>query len=206
MSYEKNSLTRMPIWVKLPKLNVRYWGEKTLRIIVGYLGIVIKIDTATLNIDRMWYARVLVEIDINKGFPEELFYTNEYEELVAQQVEYEWIPLWCAECRTRLLKTTHQKNLNVDEHGFTPVKKKWVKKNRSQPKPKNDTMQTHISDTLISEQEGETCTYPPDNKDIGQEIREKTLSIAGQNRTLQGHIDISNGFELLQNLEENELI
>ena len=64
MSYEKNRLTKMPIQIKLLKINVRYWGEKTLRIIVGYLCNVIKFDIATLNIDRMWYARVLVEMDI----------------------------------------------------------------------------------------------------------------------------------------------
>lgn len=79
----------MLIWVKLPQLNVRYCGEKTLCIIVGYLGNVTKIFTATMNIDRMWYSRVLVEIDINKGFPEELYYTNEFKELVTQKVKYE---------------------------------------------------------------------------------------------------------------------
>lgn len=150
---------------------------------VGYLGNVIKINTATLNIDRMWFARVLVEMDINKEFPKELFYTNEYEELVAQQVECEWVPLWCSkcnqfghtnvECRTGLPKTTHQKNLNVDEDGFRHVKQKWVKKNKS--KPTNDNIQQHKSDTPINEQEKETCRGPPDSRDNGQDIRNKRV-------------------------------
>ena len=63
---------------------------------MGYLGNIIKIDTTTLNKDRMWYARVLVVMDINKGFQEELFYTNEHDELVSQEVQYDWIPLWCS--------------------------------------------------------------------------------------------------------------
>ena len=72
----------MPIWIKLPKFNVSYWGEDTLRKIVGYLGQLIKVDTTTLNKDRMWYARVLVDMDINEGFPEKLYYTNKQDELV----------------------------------------------------------------------------------------------------------------------------
>ena len=37
------------------------------------------------------YARVLVEMNVNEGFPDELFYSNENEELVAQPVQYEWV-------------------------------------------------------------------------------------------------------------------
>ena len=93
MSYRKSSITTMPIWVKLPKHNVRYWGESTLRKIVGYLGRAHKIDTATLKIERMRYARVLVDMDINEVFPEKLYYTNEHDELVTQPVQYKWLPL-----------------------------------------------------------------------------------------------------------------
>ena len=35
MSYKKRSIMTMPIWVKLPQLKVRYWGESTLKKIVG---------------------------------------------------------------------------------------------------------------------------------------------------------------------------
>ena len=68
MCHEKSSITTMPIWVKLPKFNVRYWGESTLRNIVGYLS-QLKIENVTLKIERMWYAQVIVDMDINEGFP-----------------------------------------------------------------------------------------------------------------------------------------
>lgn len=74
----------MPIWIKFPKLSVSYWGEATLWKIVSYLGQLIKVGTATLNKHRLWYTRVLVHIDISKRFSEELYYTNEGEELVTQ--------------------------------------------------------------------------------------------------------------------------
>ena len=46
----------------------------------------------------MWYARVLVDMDINEGIPEELYFTNEHDELMTQSVQYEWTPLWCSKC------------------------------------------------------------------------------------------------------------
>lgn len=36
ISYEKASLTRIPVWVKLPKLDIRYWTEDMLCVIVPY--------------------------------------------------------------------------------------------------------------------------------------------------------------------------
>lgn len=46
----------------------------------------------------MMYTRVLVELNVSKGFPEELFFSNKNEELIAQLVHYEWIPIWCTKC------------------------------------------------------------------------------------------------------------
>lgn len=82
MSYEKASLTSVPVWVKLPALNIRYWSENVLRQIAGYLGVVLKIDNATITKTRLMYARVLIDMTISDGFPEELFFSNEHDELV----------------------------------------------------------------------------------------------------------------------------
>lgn len=60
-----------------------YWNEMTLKNIVGYLGTVLKIDNATISKTRLMFARVLVEMKINEGFPEELFYSDENDELVS---------------------------------------------------------------------------------------------------------------------------
>lgn len=60
MSYEKSSITKILIWVKLRRLNVRYWTEDTLRTIVDYLGTLIKVDNPTVTKSKMIFARVLV--------------------------------------------------------------------------------------------------------------------------------------------------
>ena len=62
------------------------------------LGNVLRIDNATITKTRLMYVRVLVEMNVNEGFPEELFFLNEHDELVSQPVQYEWIPVWCSKC------------------------------------------------------------------------------------------------------------
>lgn len=89
MSLDKNSLSSMPVSIQLPKLKVEYRSECSLRKIAGIVGSVIKLDSATRQKAKMKLARVLVEIKINDGFPEEKHFTNVNDELVTQQVVYE---------------------------------------------------------------------------------------------------------------------
>ena len=76
MSYEKEDLSTVPIWVTFPSLSMHYWGESCLNLIAGMLGRVIRIDNATLNMDRMAFARVLVDINIKNGFHDSIALTN----------------------------------------------------------------------------------------------------------------------------------
>lgn len=46
MSTDKESLSTMPVWIRLPKLKVEYMGEGSLRKIAGIVGKVIKLDNA----------------------------------------------------------------------------------------------------------------------------------------------------------------
>lgn len=79
ISYEKSSLSRIPIWVKLPKFDVRYWTEAMLCTIVGYLGTLIKVDNATITKSRMMFARVMIDMNVEDGFLEELYFSNEHD-------------------------------------------------------------------------------------------------------------------------------
>lgn len=98
ISFEKSSLTTIPVWAKLPKLNLRYWTDSMLKRIAGYLGLVFKVDEATLSKTRMSFARVLVEMIVEEGFPDKLYFSNEYDEIITQPVQYDWIPIWCSKC------------------------------------------------------------------------------------------------------------
>ena len=81
MSLEKEPLSTIPIWVQLPALPMEYWGKRCIRKIAGLLENVLKLDNATRNKDRLMYTRALVELNISKGLPDKVFFTNKYDKL-----------------------------------------------------------------------------------------------------------------------------
>lgn len=78
--------------VKFSILDFMYWNENLLKQIVGYLGIVLKIDNATLTMSRLMYASDMTLAD---GFPEELYFSNEHDQLITQRVQLDWTSSWC---------------------------------------------------------------------------------------------------------------
>lgn len=44
------------------------------------------------------YAHVLVDINIAKGFCDEIYFENELGDLTSQRVKYDWKPVWCDKC------------------------------------------------------------------------------------------------------------
>ncbi|CAO2836386.1 unnamed protein product [Amaranthus hypochondriacus] len=62
------------------------------------LGKLIRVENATLNKDHMQFTRVLVEMAIDSAFYETISFTNEDNELIAVQVEYDWKPVRCSVC------------------------------------------------------------------------------------------------------------
>ena len=69
-----------------------------MNLIAGMLGKVIRIDNATHNKDRMQFARVLVELNVQGGFHDMLSFTNEDDELVTVSIQYNWNPQLCCKC------------------------------------------------------------------------------------------------------------
>ncbi|CAO2817774.1 unnamed protein product [Amaranthus hypochondriacus] len=89
MSYDESALSSAPVWIRFPKLDVAYWGAPCLRKFVGMLGEVLRIDSATINYDKLMFARVLVDMKLNGVFPEEIYFTNEEGTLISQKVLYD---------------------------------------------------------------------------------------------------------------------
>lgn len=128
----------IPVWVKFPGLGVHYWGEQCLRLIAGMLGPVIRLDNATLDKDRMQY--VLMELKTTGPFYDTIAFTNEDDELMRVNVEYDWKPTQCKKCKQLghlesscrtgttqmwVLKTNAKKvNQQVDAKGFQIVQSK----------------------------------------------------------------------------------
>ncbi|KAK4733229.1 hypothetical protein R3W88_007490 [Solanum pinnatisectum] len=74
-------------------------GNNALTKIVGLVGNPLKADTTTTNKVRLTYARVLMEMPLNKDYPTGIMFENEIRKIIEQKVEYEWKPVWCTKCK-----------------------------------------------------------------------------------------------------------
>ncbi|XP_048494347.1 uncharacterized protein LOC104906959 [Beta vulgaris subsp. vulgaris] len=120
MEINKADVDVVPIWVKLPGLHFKYWGEKSLFKIVRQIGKAVKMDATTKSKDRLNYARVMIEVGIQGQLPENIQFYNEHGVLVTQTVEYEWRPVQCGKCKGYGHETDKCKKLEGN--------KRWVKK------------------------------------------------------------------------------
>lgn len=98
-NFSKDPIKTLPIWIQLPGLDVKYWGEKSLGKIVGQLGVMIKVDLATKTRDKLMFARVLIEVKVDQEFPSVIHFLNEKGVKIDKKVNYDWIPITCTVCR-----------------------------------------------------------------------------------------------------------
>lgn len=52
----------------------------------------------TANIERVSFARVLIETDITQQLPQELYIEKPDGTLITQAIKYEWTPQFCHTC------------------------------------------------------------------------------------------------------------
>ncbi|KAK2977066.1 hypothetical protein RJ640_017590 [Escallonia rubra] len=91
MSMEKEGLKTVPIWIKLPQLPLQFWSKSML----STLGKPLFTDRMTASHERLNYARVCVEMDVDSDFPQEI--PNDW--VHKHKVEYGWKPAMCKYCK-----------------------------------------------------------------------------------------------------------
>ena len=79
-------------------LDIKYWGLESLSKIGSILGVPIKTDRFTKDRLFLHYARLLVEMPIAGPFPKFIEFFNADDELIRQEVKYEWKPIKCTHC------------------------------------------------------------------------------------------------------------
>ncbi|KAL2938196.1 Protein SEY1 [Bienertia sinuspersici] len=72
MELHKESVKTIPIWIRFPNLELKYWGSKCLHKLGDSIGTTLKIDQVTLNKERLAYARLLVEVGLNRDLPDKV--------------------------------------------------------------------------------------------------------------------------------------
>ncbi|KAK4371170.1 hypothetical protein RND71_010645 [Anisodus tanguticus] len=84
----KETVDKVPVWIRLVGLEVKYWGKSALTKIASLVGQPLRVDKATSQ-ERLTYARLLVEIPLNQEYLSAVRFENEYGTIMQQLVEYE---------------------------------------------------------------------------------------------------------------------
>lgn len=87
------------VQVWLTRLDLKYWGKNTLTKIAEMVGNPLKTNKATSQKKNMTYAKVLVDIPLNKASPSTVKFKNEYGRIVKHEVVYERKPVLCTKCK-----------------------------------------------------------------------------------------------------------
>ena len=89
--------SQIPIWVEFPRLPNGYWSLTTQIKVSSATGIPSITDGFTAILEKMSYARVLIEMDIWKFLPDTIIVETPSRPW-NQSIEYEWRPKFCNNC------------------------------------------------------------------------------------------------------------
>ncbi|KAH0636679.1 hypothetical protein KY289_036594 [Solanum tuberosum] len=99
MEFTRDELHSVPIWVKLPGLDFKYWSPISLSKIGSLIEKPLMVDSHTEKKQGLNFARLLIEVDIDTDLPERVMFKNERGNLVEQKVQYGWRPIICKFCK-----------------------------------------------------------------------------------------------------------
>ncbi|KAK4708976.1 hypothetical protein R3W88_029901 [Solanum pinnatisectum] len=97
----KETVDKVPIWIRMVGLDIKYWGKTTLTKIAGMVG-------------RLTFARILVEIPLHQEYLTKVRFENEVGKIIEQKIEYEWKPIMCTRCKNFGHDTTENRRQQRD--------------------------------------------------------------------------------------------
>ncbi|KAL2247925.1 UNVERIFIED_CONTAM: hypothetical protein Sindi_2644800 [Sesamum indicum] len=107
--FKEDDISLTPVWATLPSLPLECWHPNALGKIGSKLGNPIAMDSLTLKMERVSYARILVEVDASKKLIDQVEFVMPNGITRKQPVAYEFTPKFCTECnRFGHLKETCQ--------------------------------------------------------------------------------------------------
>ncbi|KAK4724060.1 hypothetical protein R3W88_026839 [Solanum pinnatisectum] len=122
----KEALQTVPILVKYPNLPLNCWSMDSLRRISSGLRVPLYADECTTKVDRISFARVLVEMDVARELPKKLKVEDPNGRVFEQEVKYEWIPEYCPKCMQVGPKCTTKEGTRYK--AAPKMVNKWVQK------------------------------------------------------------------------------
>ncbi|XP_060182858.1 uncharacterized protein LOC132612786 [Lycium barbarum] len=99
MDFSREELYTVPIWIKLPGLDFKYWSPKGLSKIGSLIGKPLMVDKNTERKIDLNFDRLMVEVGMDSILPDTVTFINERGCLIEQKVSYEWKPTLCKLCK-----------------------------------------------------------------------------------------------------------
>ncbi|KAF9602151.1 hypothetical protein IFM89_025318 [Coptis chinensis] len=96
---EAQSASNALIWEKFPKLSQQYWDYERLMAMGKALGAPVGVDRHTIDRDFGFFVSVLVEIDLSKPIPPQIWVEEEDGISFIQEVEVVKMPKYCPHCK-----------------------------------------------------------------------------------------------------------
>ncbi|XP_074314866.1 uncharacterized protein LOC141651037 [Silene latifolia] len=119
----KEEVKSVPAWIRLHNLPLKFWG-KSLAKLANLVGTYVKSDTATDQKTRLGFARVMVELKLGQSFPNSIKFMDEKQNLIEINVEYEWKPSVCLQCKQIGHEKEKCRNNKPGQHA-KPIQKVW---------------------------------------------------------------------------------
>ncbi|XP_074288534.1 uncharacterized protein LOC141613690 [Silene latifolia] len=126
----KHDVKRIPIWMKLYDLDVKFWGLTSLKKLSSAVGKFIRCDENTLHKNFLGFSRIMIEVKIGQQFPDQITFKDENGKNQRARVKYDWLPLSCSKC-----KGLGYLAANCRKDGSKPVTKKVWKPRKVVNKP-----------------------------------------------------------------------
>ncbi|KAL0305339.1 UNVERIFIED_CONTAM: hypothetical protein Scaly_2988100 [Sesamum calycinum] len=96
--FKEDDISLTPVWATLPSLPLECWHPNALGKIGSRLGTPIAMDSLTMRMERVSYARILVEFDASKALVDHVEFKLPNGVSRRQPVVYEYTPKFCTEC------------------------------------------------------------------------------------------------------------
>ncbi|KAL2238065.1 UNVERIFIED_CONTAM: hypothetical protein Sindi_0998200 [Sesamum indicum] len=104
--FKEDDISLMSIWATLPSLSLECWHPNAFGKIGSRFGTPIAMDSLTMKMERVSYARILVEVDASKKLIEQVEFVLPNNVTQKQPIVYEFTPKFCTVCNSRQAKKT----------------------------------------------------------------------------------------------------
>ncbi|KAK4422065.1 hypothetical protein Salat_2157400 [Sesamum alatum] len=96
--FKDDDISVTPVWAIFPSLPLECWHPNALGKIGSRLGTPIAMESLTMSMERVSYARILVEVDASKKLVDQVEFVLPNGVTRKQPVVYEFTPKFCSEC------------------------------------------------------------------------------------------------------------